>query len=61
MFKKFLGGVAVVAGVVVAGVVGFKLIDSPFSTVTKDHSPPPVLRTPRPCPRISMLRRQNSK
>ena len=43
MFKKFLGGVAVVAGVVVAGVVGFKLIDSPFSTVTKDHSPPPVL------------------
>ena len=25
MFKKFLGGVAVVAGVVVAGIVGFKL------------------------------------
>jgi hypothetical protein len=43
MFKKFLGGVAVVAGVVVAGIVGFKLIDSPFSTVSKDHSPPPVL------------------
>jgi len=43
MFKKFLGGVALVVGVVVAGVVGFKLIDSPFSTVAKDHSPPPVL------------------
>ena len=43
MFKKFLGGVAVVVGVVVAGVVGFKLLDSPFSTVSKDHSPPPVL------------------
>jgi hypothetical protein len=43
MFKKFLGGVALVAGVVVAGVIGFKLIDSPFSTVSKDHSPPPVL------------------
>ncbi|MEP7203053.1 MAG: DUF4230 domain-containing protein [Ilumatobacteraceae bacterium] len=43
MFKKFLGGVAVVAGVVVAGIIGFQLLDSPFSTVTKDHSPPPVL------------------
>ena len=43
MFKKFLGGVAVVVGVVVAGVVGFKLLDSPFSTVSRDHSPPPVL------------------
>jgi hypothetical protein len=27
----------------VAGVVGFQLLDSPFTTVTKDHSPPPVL------------------
>jgi hypothetical protein len=43
MFKKFLGGVALVAGLVVAGVVGFQLLHSPFSTVTKDHSPPPVL------------------
>jgi hypothetical protein len=43
MFKKFLGGVALVAGLVVAGVVGFQLLDSPFTTVTKDHSPPPVL------------------
>jgi hypothetical protein len=43
MFKKFLGGVALVAGLVVAGVVGFRLLDSPFTTTTKDHSPPPVL------------------
>jgi Protein of unknown function (DUF4230) len=43
MFKNFLGGAAVVAGVVVAGVVAFQLLDSPFTTVTKDHSPPPVL------------------
>lgn len=43
MFKKFLGGVALVAGLVVAGVVGFQLIHTPFTTVTKDHSPPPVL------------------
>ena len=43
MFKKFLGGVALVAGIAVAGVVGFRLLDSPFTTTTKDHSPPPVL------------------
>ncbi|HEY0521598.1 MAG TPA: DUF4230 domain-containing protein [Ilumatobacteraceae bacterium] len=43
MFKKFLGGVALVAGLVVAAVVAFQLLDSPFTTVTKDHSPPPVL------------------
>jgi hypothetical protein len=43
MFKKFLGGAAVVAGVLVAAVVGFQLLHSPFTTVTKDHSPPPVL------------------
>jgi uncharacterized protein DUF4230 len=43
MFKKFLGGVALVAGLVVAGVIGFQLLDSPFTTTTKDHSPPPVL------------------
>ncbi len=43
MFKKFAGGLALVGGLVVAGVVGFRLIDSPFTTVTKDHSPPPVL------------------
>lgn len=43
IFKKFLGGVALVVGLVVAGVVGFKLLDSPFTTTTKDHSPPPVL------------------
>ena len=43
MFKKFLGGVALVAGIAVAGVVGFQLLDSPFTTTTKDHSPPPVL------------------
>ena len=43
MFKKFLGGAALVAGLIVAGVVGFQLLHSPFTTVTKDHSPPPVL------------------
>ncbi|MDP9464442.1 MAG: DUF4230 domain-containing protein [Actinomycetota bacterium] len=43
MFKKFVGGAALVGGLLVAGVVGFRLIDSPFTTVTKDHSPPPVL------------------
>ncbi len=43
MFKKFLGGVALVAGIAVAGVVGFQLLDSPFTTTTKDLSPPPVL------------------
>lgn len=43
MFKKFTGAVALIAGLVVAGIVGFQLLDSPFSTVTKDHSPPPVL------------------
>jgi len=43
MFKKFLGAAAVVGAVVVAGIVGFNLLDSPFTTVTKDHSPPPVL------------------
>ena len=43
MFKKFLGGLAVAAGVIVAGIVGFQLLHSPFTTVTKDHSPPPVL------------------
>ena len=43
MFKKFLGGVAIVAGMLVAGVVGFQLLHSPFTTATKDHSPPPVL------------------
>jgi hypothetical protein len=43
MFKKFLGGAAVVAGVLVASVIGFQLLHSPFTTVTKDHSPPPVL------------------
>jgi hypothetical protein len=43
IFKKFLGGVALVTGLVVAGVVGFQLLDSPFTTTTKDHSPPPVL------------------
>lgn len=43
MFKKFLGGVALAAGLIVAGVVGFQLLHSPFTTVTKDHSPPPVL------------------
>jgi uncharacterized protein DUF4230 len=43
MFKKLVGSVALVGGLVLAGVVGFRLIDSPFTTVTKDHSPPPVL------------------
>ena len=43
MFKKLVGAVALVGALVVAGVVGFHLIDSPFTTVTKDHSPPPVL------------------
>lgn len=43
MFKKLLGGAALVAGLIVAGVVGFQLLHSPFTTVTKDHSPPPVL------------------
>lgn len=43
MFKKFLGAVAIFGGLVVAGVIGFQLLDSPFTTVTKDHSPPPVL------------------
>ena len=43
MFKKFTGAVALIAGLVVAGIVGFQLLDSPFSTVSKDHSPPPVL------------------
>jgi hypothetical protein len=28
---------------VAAGIVGFQLLHSPFTTVTKDHSPPPVL------------------
>ena len=60
MFKKFLGGVALVVGLVVAGVVGFQLLDSPFTTVTKDHSPP---RSCSNCAisRISMLRRLNSR
>ena len=43
MFKKFLGGAAVVAGVLVASVIGFQLLHSPFTTVTKDHSPTPFL------------------
>ncbi len=43
MFKKFVGSLALVAALIVAGVVGFRLLDSPFTTVTKDHSPPPVL------------------
>jgi hypothetical protein len=43
IFKKFLGGIALVTGLVIAGVVGFQLLDSPFTTTTKDHSPPPVL------------------
>ena len=43
MFKKFLGAFALVAGLVAAGIVGFQLLHSPFTTVTKDHSPPPVL------------------
>jgi hypothetical protein len=43
MIKKFLGGVALVLGVVVAGAVGLQLIKLPFGTATKDHSPPPIL------------------
>ncbi|MEY2444144.1 MAG: hypothetical protein QOE00_724 [Ilumatobacteraceae bacterium] len=43
MFKKFVGALALIAALVVAGVVGFQLLHSPFTTVTKDHSPPPVL------------------
>ncbi len=43
MFKKFVGAFALVAGLVAAGIVGFQLLHSPFTTVTKDHSPPPVL------------------
>jgi len=45
MFKKFLGGVALVAGIAVAGAVGFQMLNLhlPFQTTTKDHSPPPVL------------------
>lgn len=43
MFNKFVGVVVLVGGLVVAGIVGFRLLDSPFTTVTKDHSPPPVL------------------
>ncbi len=43
MFKKLVGGVVLVGALVVAGVLGFRLLDSPFTTVTKDHSPPPVL------------------
>jgi hypothetical protein len=43
MFKKFLGGATLVTLLIVAGVVGFQLLHSPFTTVTKDHSPPPVL------------------
>jgi hypothetical protein len=45
MFKKFLGGVALVAGIAVAGAVGFQMLHLhlPFQTTTKDHSPPPVL------------------
>jgi hypothetical protein len=43
MFKKFVGAFALVAGLVAAAVVGFQLLHSPFTTVTKDHSPPPVL------------------
>ena len=45
MFKKFLGGVAMVLGIAVAGAVGFQLIHVhlPFGTQAKDHSPPPVL------------------
>ncbi len=43
MFKKFVGAFALVAALVAAAVVGFQLLHSPFTTVTKDHSPPPVL------------------
>lgn len=37
-----LAGVVVVGLVVAAGIVGWKLL-SPFTTETKDHSPPPIL------------------
>jgi hypothetical protein len=43
MFNKLVGALALVAALVVAGVVGFQLLHSPFTTVNKDHSPPPVL------------------
>lgn len=43
MFKKFLGALAILGGLIAAGVIGFQLLHSPFTTVTKDHSPPPVL------------------
>lgn len=43
MIKKFAGALALIAALIVAGVVGFQLLHSPFTTVTKDHSPPPVL------------------
>ena len=43
MFKKVLGAFVLVAALVAAGIVGFQLLHSPFTTVTKDHSPPPVL------------------
>jgi hypothetical protein len=36
MFKKLIGGIALVGGLIVAGVVGFRLIDSPFTTVTSN-------------------------
>lgn len=41
---RSFGALALVAGLVVAaGLVGFKLLGSPFTTVTRDHSAPPVL------------------
>jgi hypothetical protein len=43
MFKKFAGALAIIAAVAVAAVVGFQLLHSPFTTTTKDHSPPLVL------------------
>jgi len=43
MFKKFMGGVALVVGVIVAGALGLQLLHLPFGTATKDHSPPPIL------------------
>src|SRR5881628_78111 len=43
MIKKFLGGVALVLGIVVAAAVGLQLVKLPFGTATKDHSPPPIL------------------
>jgi uncharacterized protein DUF4230 len=43
MFKKFVGAAALVAVLVVAAVVGFRLINSPFTTVTRDRSPAPIL------------------